>query len=82
MLDCLRRLAVDFEPRERLSKGPAVHQRPPGARRQPRVEQSSLQPQNLAESLHVATCSGSIPKDSRGSFEPGHPLRPRMTRLP
>ena len=46
---------MNLEPGQCLAKRTAVEQRAPSTRRQSRVEQSSLQPEDLTEPLHIAT---------------------------
>src|SRR4029079_2540125 len=55
VLEHLGRAAVDLQPRHRLVERRAMHQRATGARRRLEIQQSMLQPENLAQPLDVAS---------------------------
>ena len=75
MLDDFGRVAVNLEPRERLGKGPALHQRALRPRAALDVGEAPLQPEHLPKPLHVAPRHRQHP-ERRIRIAPVIPLAP------
>jgi hypothetical protein len=81
VLDDFRRPAVHFEPGERVFEGPAVQQRPLGARRRFHILQAALHGEQLAQAIGVAAGHrelADLEDRLRRTFAPAPPPRRRQ----